>query len=138
VYKRENDFSVKELLGGCNFICRVYLYLHFRLTADAVMWCVLLSFCTSATRAMRKGAITGFAGPCCVSVGEFICVQMAAPLRRHYVVLIVKRRHSCGRFASVIVPVKAAMMIKRKQSFILIIEQLCVQECWEPGQLRPS
>jgi hypothetical protein len=77
---------------------------------------------------MRKGAITGFAAPCCVSVAEFICVQMAAPLRSHYVVLIVKKRHSCGRFASVIAAFKAAMMIKRKQNFILTTEQRGVQE----------
>ena len=87
---------------------------------------------------MRKGAITGFAAPCCVSVAEFICVQMAAPLRRHYVVLIVKRRHSCGRFASVIAPVKAVTMIKRKQGFILTIEQLREQDFWEPVEPRLS
>lgn len=43
-------------------------------------------------------------------------------------VLIVKKRHSCGRFACVIAALKAAVMIKRKQSFILITEQLSVQE----------
>jgi hypothetical protein len=77
---------------------------------------------------MQNGAITGFAAPCCVSVAEFICVQNAAPLRSHYVVLIVKKRHSCGRFACVIAAFKAAMMIKRKRSFILVTEQLRVQE----------
>ena len=43
-------------------------------------------------------------------------------------VLIVKKRHSCGRFACVIAAFKAAVMIKRKQSFILMTEQPRVQE----------
>ena len=43
-------------------------------------------------------------------------------------VLIVKKRRSCGRFACVIAAFKAAVMIKRKQSFILITEHLRVQE----------
>lgn len=43
-------------------------------------------------------------------------------------VLIVKKRQSCGHFACVIAAFKVAVMIKRKQSFILITEHLCVQE----------
>jgi len=44
------------------------------------------------------------------------------------VVLIVKKRHSCGHFACVIAAFKVAVMIKEKQSFMIITDNLRAQE----------